>query len=336
MSNQVKYFLKTFFWYFVTLILALMLNFFLPRLIPGNPVQRIVSDVVGSGAVDANVTQQIYESYYKEFGLDQSLMQQFFTYIGKVLHGDLGVSFSQYPRTVNNILGSAIPWTVGLQLPSILLGWVLGNLLGAKTAYKKGLLDKISFPVAMFFSSIPMFVLSIMFLYLFAVLIPIFPVFGAYSSQLIPGWNLEFIGSALYHYVLPFLSLVVVAIGGQAIGMRSMSLYELNSDYILYAKLLGVQEKRVVKYVFRNAVLPQITGLALSLGTMIAGALITEIVFSYPGVGNIMFTAIRSVDYTLISGSTLIVTITVLVANFIIEIIYGFIDPRVRNAQEEG
>ena len=147
--------------------------------------------------------------------------------------------------------------------------------------------------------------------------------------------SLHFIGSVIYHYQLPFWSIVLITIGGQAIGMRSMSIYELNADYVKYSRFLGIKDRKIVKYVFRNAMLPQITGLALSLGTMVGGALVAEMIFSYPGLGTTLLTAITGRDYPLISGCTLIITIMVLIANFLVEIVYGLIDPRVKAAQQE-
>jgi peptide/nickel transport system permease protein len=334
-NSYLKYFLKKFGWYLLTLVVAITLNFFLPRMIKGNPVSVIVS-AMSQGMSDVNAQKKLYESYMHQFGLDKPLFQQYLIYFQNILHGDFGVSFGNYPRRVSNILASAIPWTLGLQIPAILIGWLLGNLLGAFTAYKKGVFDKIIFPAALFVNSMPFFALSIIMLYVFGLHLKWFPIGGGYGYQMIPNLSLSFIGSVLQHHFLPFISIVLVAIGGQAIGMRSMSIYELNSDYVLYAKLMGIRDSRVVRYVFRNAVLPQVTGLALSIGTMISGALITEIVFNYPGIGTWLFTAIRTLDFPLISGCTLMITLAVLAANFTIEIIYGLIDPRVKATQMEG
>ena len=162
-----------------------------------------------------------------------------------------------------------------------------------------------------------------------------FPTSLGYGYDLNPSMSLHFIGSVIYHYQLPFWSIVLITIGGQAIGMRSMSIYELNADYVKYSRFLGIKDRKIVKYVFRNAMLPQITGLALSLGTMVGGALVAEIIFSYPGLGTTLLTAITGRDYPLISGCTLIITIMVLIANFLVEIFYGLIDPRVKAAQQE-
>ena len=171
--------------------------------------------------------------------------------------------------------------------------------------------------------------------YLLGVNLGWFPVQGGYAGNLLPSAGMVYYVSLFRHWQLPFLTTVILMIGGQAIGMRSMSLYELNVDYVLYSKLLGIRDRKITLYVFKNAVLPQITGLALSLGTMVGGALITEMIFSYPGIGLQLQKAVRNVDYTLISGCTLVISMTVLVANFLVDIVYGLIDPRVRAAQSE-
>lgn len=346
MRGFLKYLFKKAGWYLVTFVVALALNFFLPRLIPGNPVMIILSQMA-AGMTDADKYKAIYEEFSASFGLNLPLWKQFFIYVGNLLHGDMGRSFVLYPREVSNILASTIPFTLAIQLPSIFVGWIGGNLLGAVAAYKKGVFDKAMFPFSLFISSIPSFVLSFVTLFVFSGLLKWFPISNAYAADILPSYvkifgflsfpSWTYFSSLLEHWILPFLTVCIVMIGGQAIGMRSMSLYELNADYVLYAKLLGVRDKRITRYVFRNAMLPQVTGLALSLGSCVGGALIVEIVFSYPGVGRYMYQAIRNVDYTVISGCTLLISVTVLIANFLVEIVYGLLDPRVRSAQtEEG
>jgi peptide/nickel transport system permease protein len=336
LNAYTKYFVKKAGWYLATLFVALVLNFLLPRLIEGNPVSTIASQVA-QGMTDSDSIKRVYENFAREFGIDKPLIVQFGIYMKNLFMGDLGTSFGLYPRKVSDILGSAVPWTVGLQLPAILVGWMLGNLLGAVAAYRKGVFDRVLFPVALFINSIPFFTLAIMMLYLFGITLKWFPISGGYDYQMVPNLSLDFIWSVIRHHTLPFLSIVLVTIGGQAIGMREMAIYELNADYVLYSKLLGIRDSRVARYVFKNAMLPQITGLALSLGTMVGGSLICEIVFSYPGIGTWLFTAIRQLDYPLISGCTLLIAVAVLLANFTVEIIYGIVDPRIKAAQmEEG
>lgn len=334
MNPYLKYFLKKLGWYVLTLVIALALNFILPRLIKGNPVE-VIANSMAQGMTDQDQIKRVYETFAREFGIDKPLHIQFFVYVRNLFRGDLGTSFGLYPRKVLDILKSAVPWTLALQFPAITVGWLLGNALGALAAYKRGIFDKIVFPLALFFNSIPFFALSLIVLYVFSVNLRWFPIGGAYAFDMLPEFSLKFIGSVLRHYALPFLTIVMVTIGGQGIGMREMAIYELNADYVLYSKLLGIKDRKTVGYVFRNAMLPQITGLALSMGTMVSGALISEIVFNYPGIGSWLFTAIRQLDYPLISGCTLLITLTVLLANFTIEIIYGLVDPRIKTAQME-
>jgi peptide/nickel transport system permease protein len=330
-----KYYRKKVGWYLVTFAIALALNFLLPRMIPGNPVDIMIQEIV-SGIQDSSKAAVYKQQYIKSLGLDKGILEQFFLYVSNMLQGDLGVSFTE-SRPVTEILSSKIPWSVAIMLPSIVVGWVIGNLLGAVTAYKKGLFDKIIFPAALFLSSIPSFILAMMLLLWLGVGLRWFPVLGGYNTLIVDKTSMVYYRSLFEHWTLPFLSQSLINIGGQAIGMRSMSLYELNADYVLYAKLLGIRDKKVTRYVFRNAMLPQVSGLALSLGAMVTGSTLIEIVFGYPGIGLQLMQAIRNIDYPLISGCTLIISVTMLMANFLIDVIYGLIDPRVRSAQvEEG
>lgn len=331
-SGFARYLLRKSLWYLVAFFVAVALNFFLPRLIPGNPVAVIVSQMAQAG-VQSAALERLYATYMAEFGLDQPVHIQFIRYLGGILRGDLGTSFMLYPSKVASVIKSALPWTLALQIPAILVGWIVGNVLGAVAAYKRGGYDRTIFTTALAFSRIPYYCLAIILVYLLAITWPVFPVAGGYSFGFYPEFSLEFILDALYHYTLPFFSLVLVAIGGAAVGMREMAIYELGTDYVNYAKRLGIRDTKVIRYVFRNAMLPQITGLALAFGTMVGGALVTENVFSYPGLGTLLFSAIRQNDYPMIQGVTLIITVTVLIANFLVEIAYGFIDPRIRAAQ---
>jgi peptide/nickel transport system permease protein len=333
MNKFLRYLGNKVLWFLVAFALALIFNFLLIRLIPGNPVDAMVARIASGGSVSGEAMGKIYQAYIAEFGLDKPMWEQFLIYLGNLARGDLGVSFQQSPTRVSTLIMQALPWTIALQLPAILIGWIVGNILGVLTAYRKGWLDKTVFPVSLFISTMPFYCLSILLLYLFAVVWRIFPPVGGYGFDLAPGWNSAFVVSAAQHYVLPFLSLVLVFIGGQAVGMRAMSIYELDADYVRYSRSLGVADNRIVSYIFRNAMLPQVTGLALSIGGMVSGALITEIVFSYPGIGTLLFTAIRQEDYPVVQGITLLIMIAVLLANFLVEIAYGFIDPRIRAAE---
>ena len=332
MKGYRKYFGKKIIWFLITLVVAVILNFVLPRLMPNDPVAAITGKMA-QGVTDASASQRIYERYQEEFGTNKPMIQQFFIFVRNLFKGDLGTSFSQYPRKVSDILASSLGWTIALQLPAIIVGWLLGNLLGALAAYIRKGFDKVLLPISLFLSNIPAFGMAVIMLVLFAVKLKIAPTAGGYAYDMIPNFSWSFVKSVISHYQLPFWSIVLISIGGQAVGMRSMSIYELNADYVKYARFLGIKDRKIVGYVFRNAMLPQVTGLAMSIGTMIGGALVAEIIFSYPGLGSTMLTAISGGDYPLISATTLIITLMVLVISFLLDIIYGFIDPRVKAAQ---
>jgi peptide/nickel transport system permease protein len=284
---------------------------------------------------NATGVQKIYQQYADLFGTNKPMIEQFFIYVKNVFRGDFGFSFSQYPRTVADVLGASIWWTICLQFPAIIVGWLIGNTLGALAAYLKGGFDKVLMPISIFVSNFPAFGMAIILMVIFGVNLKWFPTSGGYGFDMIPSFTWAFMWSVIVHYQLPFWSIVLIAIGGQAIGMRSMAIYELNADYVKYSRFLGIKDRKIVGYVFRNAMLPQITGLALSVGTMIGGALVAEIVFSYPGLGTTLLHSVQGQDYPLISATTMIITIMVLTANFAIELIYGVIDPRIKAAQSD-
>ncbi|MDR1262097.1 MAG: ABC transporter permease [Oscillospiraceae bacterium] len=334
MKGYKRYFLKKLLWFVITLIAAVILNFVLPRLMPSDPIATITNRIT-EGMNNQNAVMQIYREYARKFGTDQPMWKQFLIYVGNLLKGDMGVSFQQYPRKVTDIVAASVVWTIALQLPAILVGWMIGNLLGALAAYIRKGFDKVLVPVSLFVSGLPAFGLAVTLLVVFGITLKWLPISGGYSYDLLPSFSWRFIKSVIVHYQMPFWSIVLIAIGGQAIGMRSMSIYELNADYVKYSRFLGVKDMKVVGYVFRNAMLPQVTGLALSIGTMIGGALVAETIFSYPGLGSTILSGISSADYPLISGVTLIITIMVLTMSFAIEMLYGVIDPRVKAAQSD-
>ena len=265
-----------------------------------------------------------------------SAVSQFFSYIGKVFHGDLGLSY-QNNEPVTNVIKKSLPWTLAIQAPTILLGWIVGNLLGAFAAYKRGIFDKVFFPCAMFLNGVPFFVFGMLLVAFFSITLGWFPAMGAYSPD-IPELTFSWacIKSVSWYYVLPFFSVFPILLSGQATGMRSMSIYELGTDYMKYAKWLGLREGKIISYVFRNAMLPQLTGLAQSLGAMVGGALITEMIFSYPGLGMAMLNAIQKNDYATIQGCTLMISTCVLVANFAVDVLIAVFDPRVKAGLQMG
>jgi peptide/nickel transport system permease protein len=329
-----RYFGGKLVWYLITLVCAFILIFILPRLMPGDPVAGIVARVA-QGMSDATGVQAVYQRYTELFGTNKPMHEQFFIYVGNVLRGDFGFSIAQYPRTVADVIGSSIGWTVILQFPAILVGWLIGNFLGALAAYRKGVFDKVLMPVSILVSGLPAFGMGVILLVVFAVTMEWFPTSGGYGFDMIPNRSWEFIWSVIVHYQLPFWSIVSISLGGQAIGMRSMAIYELNADYVKFSRFMGIKDRKILRYVFRNAMLPQVTGLALAIGTMVGGALVAEIIFSYPGLGSTIYTAALGRDYPLISATALIITLMTLSTTFIIELLYGVIDPRIKAAQSE-
>ena len=334
MKGYRKYFSRKLIWFLVTFVAAFLLNFLLPRMMPGDPV-AVITQRVTQGMTSSTGVQAVYEEYSTLFGTNKPILEQFWLYVKNVFKGDLGTSFSQYPRAVSDVLRASIWWTVALQFPAIIVGWLIGNTLGALAAYLRKGFDKVLMPLSIFVSNLPAFGMAVILLMIFAINLKWFPTSGGYGYDLIPNFSWRFIWSVIVHYQLPFWSIVSIAIGGQAIGMRAMSIYELNADYVKFSRFMGIKDRKIIGYVFRNAMLPQITGLALSIGTMVGGALVAETIFSYPGLGSTILSAVMGQDYPLISAVTLIITLMVLFATFAIELLYGVIDPRIKAAQAE-
>jgi peptide/nickel transport system permease protein len=328
----VRYFARKLFTYTLTFFVAVTVDWAIPHLMPGNPVLSLMARIQ---IQDPKVAQHIYETYMRAFNLDLPLWKQYYYFWVSLLHGNLGTSIMQFPSSVTSLIVSAVPYTLGLLVPAILLSWYTGNKVGALAARRK-MLDNTALPLSYALTATPYMWLAILISFVFAVEWHIFPFGFAYDPTAGRGWSLDFILNLLHHWVLPFLSLFLVSFGGWAIGMRNMIIYELESDYAHYLEALGAPQRLIRKYAFKNALLPQITGLALSLGAVIAGALVTEIVFSYPGLGFQIYRAITNEDYFVIQGIFLFIIVGVLVANFVVDIIYIVVDPRTRIGMQGG
>ena len=292
---------------------------------PGDPVQNMLS----RAALHAEAIEVMHGYYTRAFGLDVPIWRQYLNFWIALFHGDLGTSVYMFPQPVAAIIKRAVPYDIFLLLPAILLSWWAGNKFGAFAARTKWL-DNIISPLGYILTATPYMWLGILLSWVFGIVLGVFPVAGAYSFALRPHLSWTFIGSVLKHWFLPFASLFLVMFGGWAIGMRNMIIYELEADYSHYLEALGAPRRLIRKYAFRNAVLPQLTGLALQLGVIVAGALVTEVVFSYPGIGYLILAAIQNQDYFLIQGCFLFIIIGVLLANFAIDIAYVIVDPRTR------
>lgn len=311
--------------YVLTFFLAVTIDWLIPRFMPGDPVQTMLS----RASLHAEAVEVMYGYYTRAFGLDVPVWQQYLNFWNAIFHGDLGTSVYLFPQPVMQVIMRAVPYDVFLLLPAILLSWLAGNWFGAFAARNKWL-DNTLLPLGYILTATPYMWLGIVLAWLFGVVLGIFPIAGAYSFSMRPHLSWAFIGSVLKHWFLPFASIFLVKFGGWAIGMRNMIIYELEADYSHYLEALGAPRSLIRKYAFRNAILPQITGLSLDLGVIVAGALVTEVVFSYPGIGYLILQAIQNQDYFLIQGCFLFIIIGVLLANFAIDIAYVIVDPRTR------
>jgi peptide/nickel transport system permease protein len=320
-----RYFGRKLLIYILTFFLAVTIDWLIPRFMPGNPVQILLQRFT----LRANAAQAMYNYYTRAFGLDLPIWKQYLNFWIALFHGDLGVSVYVFPTPVTKVIMNAVPYDILLLLPAILVSWFAGNNFGAIAARTKRLDNTIS-PIGYILTATPYMWLGIVLGWAFGIVFRIFPISGAYSYAMSPSFSWAFIWSLLQHWFLPFASLFLVMFGGWAIGMRNMIIYELEADYSHYLEALGAPRKLVRKYAFRNAVLPQITGLALQLGVIVAGALATEIVFSYPGIGYLILQAIQNQDYFLLQGCFLFIIIFVLLANFLIDVAYVLVDPRTR------
>ncbi len=320
-----RYFSRKLLIYILTFFAAVTIDWLIPRFMPGNPVQTMLS----RAALRAEAAEVMRGYYTRAFGLDVPIWEQYLNFWKALFHGDLGISVYMFPTPVARVLRRAVPYDVFLLVPSILLSWYAGNKFGAYAARSKWLDNTLS-PLSYVLTATPYMWLGILLAWVFGIVLDIFPIAGAYSFDMQPHLSWAFIGSVLKHWFLPFASLFLVMFGGWAIGMRNMIIYELEAEYSHYLEALGAPRGLIRKYAFRNAVLPQITGLALQLGVIVAGALVTEVVFSYPGIGYLLLAAIQNQDYFLIQGCFLFIIFGVLLANFVIDVVYVVVDPRTR------
>lgn len=320
-----RYFSRKLILYILTFFVAVSIDWMIPRFMPGNPVQTLI----GRAMLNADAAALMEGYYMKAFGLDVPLWQQYTNFWAAMVQGDLGISVFLFPTPVMTAIKNAIPYSLFLLIPAILLSWFAGNWFGAYAARSKKL-DNTALPIGYLLTATPYMWLGLLLAWAFGIVFDIFPISGAYSFQMRPHLSIQFAGSLLQHWFLPFLSLFIVMFGGWAIGMRNMIIYELETDYAHYLESLGAPQRLIRKYAFRNGILPQITGLALSLGVIVAGALATEIVFSYPGLGYLLLQALQNQDYFLMQGAFLFIIVGVLLANFIIDIAYVVVDPRTR------
>jgi peptide/nickel transport system permease protein len=323
----VKHLLRRMGFYLVALWASITINFVIPRLAPGDPAGALMARFQG------RMTPQAIHALELQFGITHdSLWTQYLQYLNNLFHGNLGISFTYFPTPVSTVLMQELPWTLSLVGTSVLISFTLGTLIGALIAWKRGsLIDSVLPPFLTFFSAIPYFWLALISLYILAYTLNWFPLNGGYDTSLTVGWNSDFLLSALDHALLPSFTIVLASIAGWMLGMRNAMITTLTEDYVLMAEAKGLSERRVMlAYAARNAILPNVTGFALSLGFVVGGALLTEVVFSYPGIGFALLQAAQNSDYPLLQGIFLLIALAVLGANFIAELVYAVLDPRVR------
>jgi peptide/nickel transport system permease protein len=323
----VKHLLRRIGFYLVALWASITINFIIPRLAPGDPAGALMARFQG------RMTPQAIHSLELQFGISHDpLWMQYFQYLNNLIHGDMGTSFTYFPTPVLTVLVQELPWTLTLVGTSVLISFTLGSLIGVLIAWKRGsFIDGVLPPLLTFFSAIPYFWLALISLYILAYTLNWFPLNGGYDTSTTVGWNTDFLLSALNHALLPAFTIVLASIAGWMLGMRNAMITTLTEDYVLLAEAKGLSERRVMfAYAARNAILPNVTGFALSLGFVVGGALLTEVVFSYPGIGFALLQAAQNSDYPLLQGIFLLIALAVLGANFIADLVYVILDPRVR------
>lgn len=324
-----RYFARKIGFLALTIWIAVTLNFIIPRLMPGNPAQAMMAKYAQQGPVSPEQEKSLELMLGFPTG---SLWSQYWKYLVNLIHGNLGVSYSYFPQSVSSVIMNALPWTLVLVGMVTVLQFIVGTLLGVYAAWNRGKkFDSSATVLLSFTSAFPYFWLALALIYFFGFIHPWFPLSGGYAGTLTPTFSGAFLGSALYHSVLPALTIFITGIGGSLLGMRNNMINTLGEDYILLARAEGLKNRTIaVRYAARNALLPIVTNFAMSLGMVVGGALLMETVFAYPGMGYLLATAVSNQDYPLLQALFLFITISVLLANFVADIVAGLLDPRLR------
>jgi peptide/nickel transport system permease protein len=327
-----RYYLRKFAFYLAALWAALTLNFFIPRMLPGDPVDILMARLQQRGGSPDPATRRAYELL---LGTDthESLVHQYFGYLGNMATGKFGISVSDFPAPVSTVIATSLPWTMILVGLATLISVLVGTVLGVVAGWRRGnWLDSLV-PATTVLAAVPYFWLALLLVAVLGSSLGWFPMLGGYDVTLNPGWNGPFLGSALYYGVLPAATIVISSAGGWLLGTRNMTVSVAAEDYVLAARAKGLRNSRImVWYAARNAVLPTVAGFAISLGFVVAGSIVTEQVFAYPGIGSKLLQAVQGNDYPLMQGIFLIITVTVLAANLLVDLLYGLVDPRIRTS----
>lgn len=328
-----KYFIPRFIQYITVVFIGITLVFIIPRLLPSDPVEHQLNRMTAQGQyLDPEAIDEIRETLQELYGLKGGLFEQYVSYWKRLFTGDLGPSFTQFPTPVIDLIRTSLPWTVGLLFTSLMISWIIGTVLGGlRVSFPNSRIARFIEIVAVGMRPIPYYIMALLLLILLAFVFPIFPMAGGYSIGARIGFNARFLKDLVRHAFLPVLSMVVLEVGGWFLQMRNVASNIVEEDFVVYAEASGLSKIKIIfYYIMRNAIIPQITGLALNLGFIFGGALITEIVFSYPGMGNLLYSAILAGDYNLIMGINIFSIIGVSTAMLIIDLLYPLLDPRVR------
>ena len=327
MNKSAIYILKRLGFYIIAGWAAITLNFFIPRLMPGDPISVMFASFRGK------LKPEAMEALKQTFGFtNEPLLKKYFLYLKHLFQGDLGISTAYFPEKVSTIILSGLGWTLLLVGFSLIISFILGSLAGMLIAWRRdGKLDSIVPPSFAFISSFPYFFTAMILLYLLGFKLGWFPIRHAYNSNLTPSFNLPFILSCLHHAFLPASTLIFMGIGGWMLSMRNNMMATISTDYVSFAKSKGLSKNRImIWYAAKNAILPIVTSFGMAIGFILNGTILTEIIFSYPGQGYILFQAVQAQDFQLMQGIFLTITLSVLAANWIIDIAILVLDPRTR------
>ncbi len=318
--------------FLLVVFVGVNLAYIITHATPIDPVEQSIAAVTSFGNTSPDAIDQMRRSLQELYGLQGSWLEQYTTFWRRIVRGDFGPSLSAFPTPVSTLIWRALPWTAGLLIFSTVTTWILGNLLGGLAGYYQNSRSlKLMGVVAMGLHPVPYYIIALMLLVIFGFLWPVLPIGGGSAMNLPHGWTLEFAVSVIRHSVLPALSLIMIGLGGWFLGMRSLVSNITSEDYVVYAEVAGVDPNRILRsYVMRNALVPQVTGLSMSLGGIFNGAVITEKVFGYPGVGSLLVDGVYAGDYGLVLGVTTVSIIAVSLGVLIIDLLYPLLDPRVQ------
>jgi len=323
-----KFLARRFSFLLIALWAALTVNFFIPRLMPGNPALAMMAKFHG------RVNPSALHALEVAFGVNthQSLISAYFQYLGNTLRGDFGISVSYFPLSVSSVIAKALPWSLALVGTATILGFVIGTALGAMAAWRRGgALDNVLPPAFIVISAFPYFWVGLLSIWLFSLTLGWFPLLGGYNETSTPTWSAPFVLDVLWHAVLPASTILITSIGGWILTMRNNMISVIAEDYVKMAKAKGLKPRRIIwQYAGRNALLPNLTGFAMSLGFVISGAILVEYVYNYPGVGFMLLQAVEQEDYALMQALFLLITVAVLLAIFISDVLTAILDPRTR------